>query len=404
MNPFFDPNEPMRPAGSADYVCARHFDEDFVVKWITDSAVAKECDVCARKSDRPIAAPTDDLVDLIRDGLETDWEDETQQMSYGMGVETVTTYDLLVELGVGPDDKAMQLLIDSLPDYAWVQRDFFQLTPTERVVSGWNEFKRLTQHHSRYFFSLQEKDGEDPDDVAPLQLLGVLGEGMTAAELLSVWGAGTKIYRARVHQADETVKRAWDLAALPEDKAKFAAANRMSAAGIPMFYGATTPVCAAEESRSVDQYADEKAVTVGEFEALRDLQILDLSREFEFPSLFDPYRREYRAALVFLQHFVRDLRKDVTRDEHEHIDYVPTQIVSEYFRSVYSFGDNVKLDGIAYSSTKTSGATNVVLFVSNLDVEDPDGSRPPVPESFAFIRNNFPYDPAILRLVQILSA
>jgi hypothetical protein len=48
-----------------------------------------------------------------------------------------------------------------------------------------------------------------------------------------------------------------------------------------------------------------------------------------FPSLFDEQRRHLRAGLSFLHDFAADLAKPIEKDGREHIEYVPTQIVTE---------------------------------------------------------------------------
>jgi|SRR5471030_15803 len=47
----------------------------------------------------------------------------------------------------------------------------------------------------------------------------------------------------------------------------------------------------------------------------------------------------------------------------EHVDYAPSQVVSEYFALVFqSDGDGSKLDGIVYPSAVRPGGRNLVLF------------------------------------------
>lgn len=401
MCPLFDPTEPMRPSGTADYVCEEHFDDKYIANWINENAEKCVCDLCGSKAATPIAADTDEVVELIRGGLESEWEDETHEIPWGMGVETLTTYELITDLGISSDDEMINILIGSLPEYGWVQREFFLLKPAERLESGWEQFKDLAKHRSRYFFSLQEKDHEDPDDVAPLQLLHELGDAVIAADLITTWPVGTQVWRAHVHEPDEQVVHAWELAALPEHKADFAPANRMSPAGIAMFYGALEPNVAAVEAIGAEPEPEAKAVTEGQFQAARELRILDLAQEIEIPSMFDSDRRHFRGPLAFLRKFVEDLGQSIVRDRLEHVEYVPTQIVSEFFRSVYLFGDDTKLDGIAYRSTKTPDSTNVVLFVSNLEVADADGQRPPLPDQLKLLGPKFPRDEAVLTLVGI---
>ena len=61
--------------------------------------------------------------------------------------------------------------------------------------------------------------------------------------------------------------------------------------------------------------------------------------------------------LVFLHGFVADIRKPVVLDGREHIEYVPTQIVTEYLR----FLAPANVDGLLFQSAQTFGV-NCVIF------------------------------------------
>jgi hypothetical protein len=55
-------------------------------------------------------------------------------------------------------------------------------------------------------------------------------------------------------------------------------------------------------------------------------------------------RRE-RAELSFLHGFARDLSAQIERDNRIHIEYVPTQVVSEYLRRVFRDANGSPLTG-----------------------------------------------------------
>jgi RES domain len=60
---------------------------------------------------------------------------------------------------------------------------------------------------------------------------------------------------------------------------------------------------------------------------------------------------------LFLWSFARDLRKPVVLDGREHIEYVPTQVVTEYMR----WFPAAAIDGILYTSAQ-NGGTSCVIF------------------------------------------
>ena len=397
--PGVDPDDRIGFVTAGQVVCSHHLTDPFLRDWVEDHATSTTCSLCDRTSATPIAADLGDLAVLIQDGLTRDWADQTEEVPWGMGYDGAMTTPELLELeDVTDDQELMSVLSDALPDYGWVQRDFFVLSPHERLTSGWAGFTNLIKHQSRFFFSVREGDPTDHDDVSPLDILSELAGAAADAGLLDDWPVGTVIFRARLHRRDESAAHSWELAALPTELADRAAANRMSPAGVPMFYGASTAAAARDEARSVDPRATDKVVTVGEFEACRPLRILNLSHGVDVPSQFDRDRGHLRPALAFLSAFVTDVAQPVTRDGREHVDYVPTQVVCEYLRSVHRFHDGQPVDGIAYPSTRTPGATDVVLFVSNGDVEDADGTRPQLPDHLRFYGPLSARSGAVLRL------
>ena len=133
-----------------------------------------------------------------------------------------------------------------------------------------------------------------------------------------------------------------------------ATANRMSPAGISMFYGATDLDTAVAEIGAHSSYG--YAVT-GEFTTGREVRLIDLTRLPKIPSIFNEQTFRSYYSILFLHNFVRDLTLPVDLDGQEHIDYVPTQVFTEYLK--YSFP--VRVDGLMFPSAQGPGA-NVVVF------------------------------------------
>jgi hypothetical protein len=77
--------------------------------------------------------------------------------------------------------------------------------------------------------------------------------------------------------------------------------------------------------------------------------------------VFSTSHTDERADLSFIAEFASDLSEPVDQDGREHIDYVPTQIVTEYFRRLFPS----KVDGILYASCQNDGGRSCVLFVDN---------------------------------------
>jgi hypothetical protein len=71
-----------------------------------------------------------------------------------------------------------------------------------------------------------------------------------------------------------------------------------------------------------------------------------------------------REELIFLEKFVEAISQPVEKDGCEHIDYVPSQVVSEYFALIFQVSRGKHLDGIVYPSAVRPGGRNLVLFPS----------------------------------------
>jgi hypothetical protein len=106
--------------------------------------------------------------------------------------------------------------------------------------------------------------------------------------------------------------------------------NRMNPAGVPMFYGALDRNTAIVEVRSNQP----TAASIGEFELLHEIRVVDLTALPPARGIFANGARYEKAAIGFLHQFMEDATLPIERDGREHIEYVPTQIVTEYFRHI----------------------------------------------------------------------
>ena len=164
---------------------------------------------------------------------------------------------------------------------------------------------------------------------------------------------GEKFYRAhsliKNEKIDYTSER---LGAPPSKKAK---ANRMSAAGISVFYGTDDIKTAMKEvlQPNTDSFV------IAEFSNSQKIKYLDLTgiKNLKCPSFFDIDKSEIRDKISFLYELDKELVKYI--DSNEHIEYVPTQVFAEYFRTFE------QIDGIKYNSAKGTSGACVVLFYDN---------------------------------------
>ena len=142
--------------------------------------------------------------------------------------------------------------------------------------------------------------------------------------------------------------------------------------------------------------ADEPGTfAVGEFVTERAALILDLTRLPKIPSAFaelpDAYEYDRRPRLNFLHHVSREISKPIARDDRVHVEYVPTQVVTEYVRSAVRIKGR-PVEGIRYassrSSTQTAEGTPIFANEPLLEVTAPIGQAQVV-ETHATTRSRY---------------
>jgi hypothetical protein len=241
-------------------------------------------------------------------------------------------------------------------------------TDAEILQRGWERFVHAVKYRRRLFFTRREQDGRERDreDLDPAALLEQFGRRCAEGGLIAEIPKGTIILRCRPRENKaERFSKARELGPAPR---RFARQNRMSPAGIPMFYGSDDKQTTLAEMPELPKF-----YTIGTFDTLRPLRLLDLTR-VKTPSIFDMSESADYDWLVFMSNFLRDFSSPIERDDRIHIDYVPTQVITEYLRDATLDGDG-PLDGIKYRSARRKGGTCYVLFIDEYGVEPNDGDQ-----------------------------
>ena len=135
----------------------------------------------------------------------------------------------------------------------------------------------------------------------------------------------------------------------------------MNPPGIPVFYAAED-----EETAIAETIEDGKDYTVGLFETRVPVRILDLASEVANQDYFEMDSDELQG-LRFLRRFSEAIAAPVARDDRNHVEYVPTQIVAEYFRTVYP-RRRERVDGIRWRSSLGARHQSYVLFATRADL------------------------------------
>lgn len=356
------------------FVCTACVDDDALKRLIKSASESSRCDYCGQSSSakHPIAAPVDIVLEAVFEGLRSEYGDPTEELPYDSGEggfqgEVVDIYDLLRDHEVTSNEELFDEVVGAGHQEYWCQRDYFSLRPDQEIAASWENFCEIVKHQTRYLFTLPENDGPDPPDerrIPPSMMLDALGGWMRAAGLVATVRASAGLFRARVHPPDRVYSTAVQLGPPPVESARFS--NRMSPAGIPMFYAADDPDTALAET--YDPNRTEPVVgTIATFQLSRDVKVLDLAKLPIVPSLFDASRRGQRPFARFLKGFVDSLSEPIEKDGREHIHYVPTQIVTEYVRRCFQDESDAPVAGIRYSSSRHAGGVCYVLFVGQND-------------------------------------
>jgi hypothetical protein len=182
-------------------------------------------------------------------------------------------------------------------------------------------------------------------------------------------GPGTDfhtLYRARVFQSDDKLEAALgrpDIH-LGSPSAPLAAAGRLNARGIPVFYGANNRKAAIAEVRPPVG----SQVAVAQFEIIRKLRLLDLTALSDVSvtgSILDFGLAGRMEGAVFLRSLSGRITRPVMPDD-DPFEYLATQAIADFLATEAS----VPIDGIIFPSVQAAGdVLNVVLFHKAARVE-----------------------------------
>lgn len=140
---------------------------------------------------------------------------------------------------------------------------------------------------------------------------------------------------------------------------KLAGLNRFSPNGISYIYLSSKKATAIKEIR----VKDKDNFAIGEFQ-INDLKLVDLREDTIKEIIQNPFSEKYTSEFIcsikYIQDFVKDISKPVS-EEDKYLDYIPTQIVSEY---IWSLG----YDGFIFDSSLCD-ESNYVLFDEKYNYE-----------------------------------
>ena len=224
----------------------------------------------------------------------------------------------------------------------------------------WNEFSRQLKHEMRFFF-WRNSDHTFHDEPLPYSILFEISKNVEFFNFVKKIPEGTSLFRARSGNNFPHTPQA--LGAAPDN---IAPDNRMSPAGISLFYSSSDfKTCLSEVRESQSTF------TVGEWVTCHDMLFLDLSQylnqenNYHLPniSIFDSDNLDKIPIRNFFADFLSDVNKKIDREDlSKRYEYVPTQVVAEFFRHIYRTSSGEKLSGIIYPSCQNPEGKNFVIF------------------------------------------
>lgn len=338
-----------------EHVCAGCLNDPALKKVVSDSA--EDGEACTFCGESP-AAELNLLTEAFVQGLRTEYANADDEgvpyVSAEGGYQVATTWDtwdLVSEYyDVFANEKVMEAVRDSIEEQTWTEVGWQFLRYNEQLTSSWQSFCEQIQHKTRYVFWLRHDDTDLEEErwgaIPAGRILEQIGQHILDLDLVQELHAGTSLWRAReVQDSEATAAVSWgavDLGTAPREFAR--TSNRMSPAGIPMFYGAFDQDTAVQEVTR----GKRQRLAVGTFELSRSCTVVDFTRLPGVPSMFDPERGHQRRTLLFLHRFVEQMAEPV-RDGYDQIDYVPTQVVAEFLLKV--FNPDTPVQGLIYTSS-----------------------------------------------------
>lgn len=363
------------------YVCTCHFEDKYLNEIIQSHGKQGTCSYCGKQSvvcDMETLCeqivwkiglyyqPLDNAGLYLADGF---YDDEQEVISGFKRIgeyvvpENLTYFDsvdaLMNGLDLTTDDDNLYDDINScFTTEQWISSDMYDEDRSVKYANQWDRFVDTVTHYGRFTFLatpefrniIQEKEGHSDD------ILSVLSDLIIEQGLVKKLAKGTKLYRARKVDDVNMKYKFFDITSPPDN---LAFPNRMSPAGISMFYASFEKETATNECVG----GDSAGLIVGNFETVKDLRVIDLTSIPEQSFWMNNWQENQ-----FLHHFNENITKRVDPKDTNHLQYIPTQVFTEFLRYMFRDANGEQVDGLIYGSSKTR-EKNIVLFCNQVQSE-----------------------------------
>ena len=340
------------------YACSDCVNDSFLEGLINKNKEKRVCDFCHKVS---YCISVNELLRKIEYYIGFYFEDAAESSPVEHGEYLFPTKDgrdLVNNLISGMSPTLQEHIIDHI---CFLDQPFCEKTDrygdlkTKHLIWSWNSFKEQIKHHERFFF-WNDSTVYDDHEMPPYKILRIIAKSVNKWNLISCIKKDTVVYRARLFEGFKISSQT--MGAPPPDKAP---TNRMSPVGIPLFYGCSDPKTTIKEIKPVEK---KKKYIIGKWLTKKDLLFLDLSKDLPWISNFDSDNLNTQLTFNFLRNFLSDVNKFIPKKKIE-LDYIPTQVLSEYFRCIFKTKDQQTLAGIIYPSQKGNGLNYSFFFSKN---------------------------------------
>lgn len=251
------------------------------------------------------------------------------------------------------DECILADIVSLIDDEVWCDAEPFADTAEDTAFYNWQAFCKMVKEKVRFVFYQAGMNLDAQNN--PAAILDTIANYTEMVKLTKRVDRNIKLYRCRTHETNNWFGKVSDFAPPPVE---YAASGRMNAEGINVLYLTLDPETALQETSVCGRgYA-----TIVSLRVKDSVSVLDLTKikSMKLPSVFDVENRNKRSPIMFLRKFAESISQQSTI---KGIDYVPTQIVTEYFRYVQT-ANKGGYAGILYDSVQNPGGKCLVLFLT----------------------------------------
>lgn len=167
------------------------------------------------------------------------------------------------------------------------------------------------------------------------------------------YNIGKKFYRGRI-SGKEGINTT-DMGEPPPDKIQ---GGRVNAEGVRCLYLGNSLNTTIHEIRAgLYDY-----VTIGVFKSVSELNVVDLREVNNISPFLDTLDKlDYAINKMFLNKINEEMGKIMRRTDSK-LDYIPTQYITDFIKSVTDQDGNHLYDGVIYNSVMNKGGYNIAIF------------------------------------------